>query len=199
MNYVTARSMIKRRVDNAKLNKKVYLNLFRHSEATKMANFMTEAQMRKRHGWTATSKMPSRYVHLVNADVENAIFEHYGIKKKEESKPDTPTKCQFCDMFNPHDSDTCSKCAKPLDLETAIKQDEKTQEEKDQLNQTIESLQSKLSSYEEKFQEVEELKEQNIANRKIHDDELAEIKSTIARLVENESLKKKVISIPQDN
>ncbi len=43
--------------------------------------------------------------------------------------------------------------------------------------------------------EVEELKEQNITNRKIHDDELAEIKSTIARLVENESLKKKIIPI----
>jgi len=156
MTYYAARAMILRRVKNAKMTKKVYLNLFRHSEATMTANYMTEAQMRKRHGWSPTSKMPSRYVHLVNSDVENAIFEHYGITKKEDAKPDAPIKCQFCDMFNPHDSETCSKCAKPLDLKAAIKTDEKTQEEKDELNSTIKDLQSQLSDYEEKSKDSED-------------------------------------------
>jgi len=141
MTYVSARAMVLRRVKNAKMTKKIYLNLFRHSEATKLANFMTEAQLRKRHGWTATSKMPARYVHMVNSDVENAIFEHYGIKKKEETKPDAPVKCQFCDMFNPHDSEICSKCTKPLNLEVAIKQDEETQKQKETLESKLDSIQ----------------------------------------------------------
>ncbi|KFM20035.1 Tyrosine recombinase XerC protein [Marine Group I thaumarchaeote SCGC AAA799-P11] len=87
MTYYATRAMLLRRAKKADLPKKVYLNLFRHSEATRMANFMTEAQLRKRHGWTPTSKMPARYVHLVNSDVENAIFEQYGIKKKQSKKP----------------------------------------------------------------------------------------------------------------
>jgi integrase len=156
MTYYAARAMILRRVKNAKMSKKVYLNLFRHSEATKTANYMTEAQMRKRHGWTATSKMPSRYVHLINSDVENAIFKHYGITKNEEIKPDAPIKCQFCDMFNPHDSEVCSKCVKPLDLKTAMKIDEKAQDEKTQLNKTIDDLKSQLSDYKEKSQDSED-------------------------------------------
>lgn len=43
--------------------------------------------------------------------------------------------------------------------------------------------------------QVDELKEQNILDRKRHDDELADIRSTISRLLENESLKKKIIQI----
>ncbi|MEX2192613.1 MAG: tyrosine-type recombinase/integrase [Nitrosarchaeum sp.] len=55
MSYVAATSMIKRRAKSAHLSKKVHLNLFRHSEATESAKFMTEAQLRKRHGWSPDS------------------------------------------------------------------------------------------------------------------------------------------------
>jgi integrase len=146
MSYHGARAMILRRVKNAKMSKRVYLNLFRHSEATKTANFLTEAQMRKRHGWTADSKMPARYVHLVDSDVESAIFNHYGIVKKEEAKPDLPIKCQFCDMFNPHDSEVCSKCAKPLDLEAGLKIDEKNQQYITEQNNRIETLENTIKT-----------------------------------------------------
>ena len=108
----------------ARLSKHVNLNLFRHSEATVAANFMTEAQMRKRHGWTADSKMPGRYVHLVNADVDAAIFEHLGIETKENEQRNMPKVCQICDVPNSSHSTICSKCGKPLDLETAIEREE---------------------------------------------------------------------------
>jgi integrase len=146
MSYHGARAMILRRVKNAKMSKRVYLNLFRHSEATKTANFLTEAQMRKRHGWTADSKMPARYVHLVDSDVESAIFNHYGIVKKEEPKPDMPIKCQFCDMFNSHDSDVCSKCAKPLNLEASLKIDEKNQQHITEQNDRMETLENTIKT-----------------------------------------------------
>lgn len=50
--YATARKLIKDRCEQANLPKRLYLNLFRHSEATESAKFMTEAQMKMRHGWT---------------------------------------------------------------------------------------------------------------------------------------------------
>ena len=70
--YPAASAMFRRRAKMAHLKKRVNLNMFRHSEATNAAKFMTESQLRKRHGWTADSKMPGRYVHLVNADVDAA-------------------------------------------------------------------------------------------------------------------------------
>ena len=60
LTMASARKMLQTRCKKAELNKRVYLNLFRHSEATATANFMTEAQLRKRHGWTAESKMRTR-------------------------------------------------------------------------------------------------------------------------------------------
>jgi len=43
-------------VKKSGIRKRVYLNLFRHSSATKSAQFMTESQLRMRQGWTADSK-----------------------------------------------------------------------------------------------------------------------------------------------
>ena len=133
MTYAAARQMITRRCRMANISKHVNLNLFRHSEATITANFMTEAQMRKRHGWTADSRMPARYVHLVNADVDAAIFEHLGIETKEKEDKNVPKICQVCEIPNSPESKICSKCGKPLDLETAHKIDEQEKENQKQL------------------------------------------------------------------
>jgi integrase/recombinase XerD len=125
MTYGAARNMVARRSQLADLSKKITMYLFRHSEATRTANFLTEAQLRKRHGWSADSAMTARYVHLVDADVDKAIFEHYGIKKQEETKSYFPKDCHFCQTSNPNDGTICSKCGKPLNLQIAIEQEEK--------------------------------------------------------------------------
>lgn len=124
LTYPATRAMITRRARIAHLEKRVNLNMFRHSEATNSAKFMTESQLRKRHGWSPESKMPARYVHMVNADVDDAIFKQLGIKKQEEVQ-NTPKKCHICDMPNAHDAKMCSKCGKILDLKTALEHEEK--------------------------------------------------------------------------
>ena len=161
MTYHSAKVMIDRRAKKANLQKRIYLHLFRHSEATRTALFMGEAQLRKRHGWTPNSRMTARYSHIINEDVENAIFEHHGITPKEEKKPETPVKCQFCDMFNPSDSKTCSKCSKPLDLEYAIQLDEQKQEEKKSMQDQIDALKSDFTNLQNEKQGVEEGREED--------------------------------------
>ena len=108
LSYPASRNMIARRVKLAHITKRVYPYLFRHSEATRTANFLTEPQLRKRHGWSADSRMTANYVHLVNADVDNAIFEHYGIKKQTREKLNLPKECHFCKTSNPYDGTLCS-------------------------------------------------------------------------------------------
>ena len=56
MKYQAAYQMLKRVCKKANMKKRIHMTLFRHTEATKSANFLTEAQMKKRHGWSKTSK-----------------------------------------------------------------------------------------------------------------------------------------------
>ena len=144
LSYPAARQMVNRRCQLANLSKRVHLNLFRHSEATNSAKFMTEAQMKKRHGWTPESKMAARYVHLVNADVDAAIFEHLGIETKETEEKNLPKICQICQVPNSSDAEMCSKCGKPLDLQTAIAKEEESQKDKEEQNKKMEEIQFNL-------------------------------------------------------
>lgn len=148
LNYPATRAMVNRRGKIAHLEKRVNLNMFRHSEATNSAKFMTEAQLRKRHGWSPESKMPAKYVHMINADVDAAIFEHLGIETSERKVEKMPKICQICEVANAPNSTICSKCGKPLDLKTALAKEEKEKE-----NQ--EFIQNQMN---EMKQELEELK-----------------------------------------
>ena len=145
LTYPAARAMFARRAKMAHLEKRVNLNMFRHSEATNSAKFMTEAQLRKRHGWSPESKMPARYVHLINADVDDAIFKQLGIKKDEDVVK-IPQKCHICDMPNSPDAKMCSKCGKPLDLGTSLEIDEKKEQQMNKQDQKIESLENTIKS-----------------------------------------------------
>lgn len=125
VNWATARAILMRACQRAKLPKRVNLKLFRHSEATNSAKYFNEAQMRMRHGWTLSSKMPANYVHLVNADVEEAYLRHHGIKTGKEEIIELPKVCHICKMPNSVGSSICNKCGKPLDLKKALELEEK--------------------------------------------------------------------------
>ena len=144
LTYAAAAKMLKIRCEKAGITKRVNLKIFRHSEATTTAKFLTEAQLRKRHGWSASSRMPARYVHMVDADVEKAIFEHHGIKPREEEEANRPQKCNVCAMYNSPESTICTKCGKPLDLEAAIVEEEQMQLEKDEQKMKMEEMDVKL-------------------------------------------------------
>ena len=150
LSYRAANKIIKTRAEIAVLDKRVFLNLFRHSSATETANFLTEAQLKKRHGWTKDSKMAGRYTHLVNADVESAILKHHGIIQ-EEIKPKPPKICQVCNFVNDPESSECSNCDKPLDLQTAISKEQKEKIENKKLEDKVSSLEKKVAESEHKW------------------------------------------------
>jgi len=114
LSYAAANAMVKRRAKTAKIKKRINLHLFRHSAATDAANYLTDAQMRERHGWSAYSKIPGRYVHLTHKDVDNAMLQHYGLVKEEKKK--IPIKCHICESLNLPENDICFKCGKMLSL-----------------------------------------------------------------------------------
>jgi site-specific recombinase XerD len=129
MSWATANKVIKSVAKRARLTKKITLKLFRHSEATESAKFLNEIQMRMRHGWSPNSRMPSVYVHAVNADVDNAYLKHLGLLNEDQAKPQLPKICHICKTPNSPDSDLCNSCGKPLNLKKAIEQEEKAKEQ----------------------------------------------------------------------
>ena len=114
---------------------------------------MTESQLRKRHGWSSNSKMPDRYVHIVNSDVDEALFEHYGIKKPKNTDKKAPQFCLVCKNANSYDATICSQCGKPLDLETAIIEEEKDKDKQqifeDRIARQDQAIAKMLSDLEE--------------------------------------------------
>lgn len=104
LSYSAARSLLNRLCEKVQekhsgFRKRIFLNLFRHTEATNSAKFMSEGITKKRHGWSPTSRMPARYTHLVNSDVDEVIFKQFGINVEDIEKPKAPSKCHVCDMI----------------------------------------------------------------------------------------------------
>ncbi|RKD85913.1 tyrosine-type recombinase/integrase [Halopiger aswanensis] len=64
--------ILARTQDRAKIEKPVNPHHFRHSRATYLANFLTEAQLCEWFGWVRGSRVPGRYVHLSGRDIDRA-------------------------------------------------------------------------------------------------------------------------------
>lgn len=56
------------------IEKPVNPHHFRHSRATYLANYFTEAQMCSWFGWSPGSRVPGRYVHLSGRDIDHAYL-----------------------------------------------------------------------------------------------------------------------------
>jgi len=82
MNYTGFNSILKKRVRQAGITKRISSHLFRHKEITDLANRLTESESRMRHGWEKSSLMPSRYSHLNQEDLDEKMLGIMGVKTK---------------------------------------------------------------------------------------------------------------------
>ena len=153
--YHGMRNRLQRICDVAQIHKRVWPNLFRHTGATKTGMFLTESLQKKRYGWSSGSKMPGRYEHMMNSDVEEAIFKHYGISNtKSEDLVCKPKICKICDLPNSYDSKMCSKCGKPLDLKIALENEEKNETERQNMKKELDHIKENMEKIiSEKFKQ----------------------------------------------
>ena len=90
-NYIRLR-LLERARKRAGIEKPVNPHHFRHSRATQLANWLTEAQLCGWFGWVQGSKVPARYVHLSGRDIDAAylaLAKAEGYRRL--SPPPTPT------------------------------------------------------------------------------------------------------------
>ena len=128
LKYNSVREMLKSVAKKAGIKKKVNPHLFRHSRATYLANRLTEAQMCEYLGWVQGSGMPRVYVHLSGRDVDNAILEIHGLKKPEDGENPKELEfkeCSICGKANEFEAKICRRCARPLDIGSALELENK--------------------------------------------------------------------------
>lgn len=123
VSYNAISMMLKGIARKAGVTKHIYPHLFRHSRATELAKYLTEAQLKEVCGWTQGSDVASVYIHLSGKSTDDALLRLNGIVDSQIEKPESklkPKKCERCDFVNPATNKFCGRCSAVLDLETAI-------------------------------------------------------------------------------
>jgi len=127
MEYGAFRKLILRLRKKARIKKRLYHHLFRHTRVTHllMNKQINEAQAKVYFGWVPDSKMLAEYSHLISSDVNNAILEIHGIKTSESKESLLkPKQCPRCSIINSKDARFCQKCGGILDVDTALELDD---------------------------------------------------------------------------
>ena len=158
--YNAARKLLRERAERAGVKNRVNPYSFRHSQATYMANFLTEAQMCEFFGWKQGSKMLSVYVKLSGRDIDNRLLELHGLKPKQNEKlvEMTVKVCPRCQIKNSPVSRFCSRCGSALDIKAALDADQRIRT----AEEVIETL---LKDSEVKVYLAEKMRELGLAKR----------------------------------
>ncbi len=128
--------ILKRAARRAGLSKRrIYPHLLRHTRATHLAKVLTEDQLRTYFGWTKTSQVPARYVHLSGRDVDDALLKHYGIDTGRDRKV-----CPRCGCANPKDAVYCVRCSAVLSPSEAFRIEERRTKEEEIVARVVRKL-----------------------------------------------------------
>ena len=122
LGYNTVIEIIRNVAAKAGIKKRVNPYVFRHSRATFLSKYLSDAELKNFLGHTQESRATAVYVHLSGKDVDEKLLKIYGIKKeslKELNKPKPFIKCPRCKEINNFDEDFCVKCWLPLNPKAA--------------------------------------------------------------------------------
>ncbi len=160
-------SIILQYAEKSKIKKPVNPHWFRHSRITEVSQIFNEAELRNFAGWTATSKMPARYIHESEDIMAEKLKKRAGMKIKEKIFQDElrPKVCVYCGTVNEADSNFCNKCASPLNTKAAME----SQETKAELAVEIarmKTIEAKLETFDSMVLEMKALKDQLLDKNK---------------------------------
>jgi len=147
--YNTVRIRIRWLKHRTDIKKAVNPHIFRHSRASYLANFLTEAQMKQYFGWTQGSDMCQIYIHMSGRDIDDALLSKvYGLKEvKEEVEQDKTIKpkiCFGCGLENAAEYKFCEKCNLPLNINDLVKKDQEKLESEKEIKRFIEIVKETL-------------------------------------------------------
>jgi site-specific recombinase XerD len=130
----------------AGIKKRVHNHMLRHGSATEAAKYLTEEELKVRYGWTGGSDMPSVYVHLNSADLDDKLAWIYSGKEVKPPEPEfRPTLCPKCREVNSPGQRFCGRCGTPLDPKELAKSSVEIEELKMEMKDVKELVKTLLS------------------------------------------------------
>ncbi len=140
--------IIKRSAQQAAIKKRVWNYLFRHTQLTRVATRLREANLNAFAGWTQGSSMAARYVHLSGEDIENSVLEMHGIAKPKERRGMLSIcQCPRCAHENSPETKRCLKCGFILDEELTTKLITQEQNLFNNIVKRIENIENQVSGW----------------------------------------------------
>lgn len=122
MTYDAVRMTIHKAVVRSGIKKRVHPHLFRHSYATRYSEVLSESVLKAQLGWTGSSRMAQKYVHLSGQQQKNAILKANGFDPEIKTIKHAELRvCQRCGEKNPSTASYCFKCWFPLTVQASIK------------------------------------------------------------------------------
>lgn len=117
LGYNGIAQMIVRVARLAGITKKVNPHMFRHSRATNVASWMSEAVMKQYFGWGQDSKMCGIYISMNGEMMEKAVLKAHGMENKTEKREIKGEEkiCQRCKSKNARTNHCCASCGLILD------------------------------------------------------------------------------------
>ncbi|MGI0091841.1 MAG: tyrosine-type recombinase/integrase [Nitrososphaerales archaeon] len=95
---------------------RLYSRMLRHGSATESARFLSDSELKVKHGWTMGSRMPAVYVHLSGKDLDDKLVGIYTGKEVKPKGPEfAPIICPRCKASCTPGLAYCGHCGTPLD------------------------------------------------------------------------------------
>ena len=140
--------LVKKSAQKAGIKKRVWIYLFRHTQLTRVATRLREANLNVFAGWTHGSSMARKYVHLSGDDIENSVLEMHGLGKPAQQGMVLRTaRCPRCDYENSPEMKLCNKCGLMLDEELAKETSLKEQNQQNDVLKRIADLEKMVSEW----------------------------------------------------
>jgi ribosomal protein L40E len=122
--------------------KNVTPHILRHTGASYDGEYLNEAMLCKKYGWSIGSKMASRYCHFSEQQLEQQLMKQAGIIKEDIIQGKV---CPRCGSINNINAEHCTKCQQLLDTKKLI-------EESQQLIQEQETQAEKIAQMEKQME-----------------------------------------------
>ena len=115
----TVRRMVRRRADDAGLEKRVYPHLFRHTAITRMViEGLSEQKIKQIAGWNPDSSQFGTYVHLADNLTTDSVRSELGLPTSDTGTPNLGAPpldtCPECHDEIPEGKERCPTCQTPL-------------------------------------------------------------------------------------
>jgi site-specific recombinase XerD len=167
LDYDACRMLLRKIAKRAGVNKAVNPHHWRHSTATRYANFMSYAQLCHWFGWKIGSKTASIYIHLSGQDLDDVVDSMRGKKTVKKLEDTLSSKnCAQCGKENDGTNDLCIQCGAALTIKGILHKENDFKTFQDEIKARQKVLEEYVTFQNKKMQHLEELLEEKAVSVK---------------------------------